>query len=193
MANEDVKLIVNNYVFDRMPQTYTDIDILSMEETHFIEANIPIINLKENANLYNYHSPWFDLESDSYYLCLEMLTYMIQDGLNICIEEEMGETCMILTSAVMARTFIKAMYSKNKKLSYREYRAIYKEVNWFFNHIFLPLIGCLYKRIYSEMRLHPMWFTEVIWDKDNKLTLKAYIERITNDEETGSETGPKKI
>ena len=193
MANEDVKLIVNNYVFDRMPQTYTDIDILSMQETHFIEASIPIINLKENANLHNYHSPWFDLESDSYYLYLEMLTYMIQDGLNICIEEEMGETGMILTSVVMARTFIMAMYSKKKKLSYRAYRAIYKEVNWFFDHIFLPLIGCLYKRIYGEMRLHPMWFTEVIWDKDNKLTLKAYIERITDDEETGSETRPREI
>lgn len=193
MANEDVKLIVNNYVFDRMPQTYTDIDILSMQETHFIEASIPIINLKENANLHNYHSPGRTMESDSYYLCLEMLTYMIQDGLNICIEEEMGETGMILTSAVMARTFIMAMYSKKKKLSYRVYRAIYKEVNWFFNHIFLPLIGCLYKRIYSEMRLHPMWFTEVIWDKDNKLTLKAYIERITDDEETGSKTGPREI
>lgn len=191
MASEDVKHIVNHYVFDRKSQTYIDIDILSMEETHFIEASIPIINLKENANLHTYHSPWFDLESDSYILCLEMLTYMIQDGLNICIEEEMGETGMILTSAVMARTFIMAMYSKKRKLSYREYRAIYKEVDWFFNHIFLPLISSLYKRLYNEIRLHPMWFTEVIWDKDNKLTLKAYIERIEDDEETGNEIGSR--
>lgn len=186
MANEDVKRMVDAYVFDRTPQTYTDVDIMAMDGAHFIEVSIPIINLKENADLHTYHSPWLDLESDSYYICLEMLAYMLQDGLNICIEEEMGETCMILTSAVMARTFIKAMYSKNKKLSYREYRAIYKEVDWFFNNIFLSLVSMLYRRIFREMRLSPAWFTEVIWDKDNKLSLKMYVERIEDDTETGS-------
>lgn len=191
MASEDVRYVVDHYVFDRTPQTYADKDIMSMDEKHFAEVSIPIINLKENANLHTYHSPWFDLESDSYYLCLEMLTYMIQDGLNICIEEEMGETGMILTSAVMARTFIKAMYSKPKKLSYRAYRAIYKEVNCFFNHIFLPLVRSLYIRIFQEMRLEVMWFTEIIWDMDNKLSLKMLIERIADDEETGSEIGSR--
>ena len=193
MANEDVKRIVDAYVFDRTPQTYTDVDIMAMDGAHFVEVSIPIINLKENSDLHNYHSPWFDLESGTRFVCLEMIAYMLQDGLNICIEEEMGETCMILTSAVMARTFIKAMYSKNKKLSYREYRAIYKEVNWFFNHIFLSLVGKLYMRVYQEMRLGAAWFTEVIWDMNNKLTLKMYIERIEDDEKTGSETRLREI
>lgn len=193
MANEDVRYVVDHYVFDRTPQTYADIEIMSMDEGCTTEVSIPIINLKENANLYNYHSPWFDLESDSYYICREMVAYMLQDGLNICIEEEMGETSMILTSVVMARTFIRAMYGKPKKLSYREYRAIYKEVNWFFNHIFLPLVRSLYIRIFREMRLEGMWFTEVIWDMDNKLSLKMIIERVKDDEETGSKTGPREI
>ena len=48
-------------------------------------------------------------------------------------------------------------------------------------------------RVYQEMRLGAAWFTEVIWDMNNKLTLKMYVERIEDDEETGSETRPREI
>jgi hypothetical protein len=129
MTAEQNKATASLYMEETVTQTIFYQDALITDGKHIVNVNIPLLNIKSLARIFNHHSPWYDRGEGVKLLVHNVILRYLLDAVNNFLWQS-EDNC--INRCVLARAIIYyvSKWVNVTQPSYRELKSIYNEVNY---------------------------------------------------------------
>ena len=127
------KATASLYIEETATQTMFFQDQALADGIHVVSVSVPLLNIKLLAQIINHHSPWYDRGEGVKLLVQNVVLRCMQDAINNIIwqSEDNFVNMYVFTRAIV---YYVAKWVNVGKLSYSDYRAIYREVSYVYNN-----------------------------------------------------------
>ena len=129
MIADNNKATASLYMEETATQTMFYQDVSIADGAHVVNVDIPLLNIKPLARIFNHHSPWYDRGEGVKLLVHNVILRYLLDAVNNFLwqSEDNHINRHVLTRAII---YYVSKWVNIVHPSYRELKSIYNEVNY---------------------------------------------------------------